>query len=669
MATETRSRWTLAGIVIVLVASVWFVFGQTVRYDFVNYDDDLYVYDNAIVTNGLTFPGLGWALTYPHARNWHPLTTISHMLDCQFYGLNSAGHHFTNVLLHTIGVVLLFLVLRQMTGTVWRSAFVAALFAIHPQHVESVAWISERKDVLSGIFFMLTLAAYLRYARRPSLARYVTMSILFVGGLMSKPMLVTMPFVLLLLDYWPLNRSQTTEVRSQKSGRKIQIWLRLVAEKIPLFVLSAIAGLITFLIQVRSGALTDPAPLGWRIENAIVSCVTYIWQMLWPAELSAFYPQNALPLWKVAFAFALLVGLTAVVIVQRRRRPYLFTGWFWYLGMLLPVLGIIQVGEQAWADRYTYLPHIGLYLGVAWLIVDLTAGLRYRREIVGALAVLVLGASLCLARVQTSFWRDSETLWTRALEVTTGNHLAHNNVGVLLSKRGQLDQALQHFETALAIRSQNRTSRYDLSQALYHTNIAGVLRRKSRVDDAISHAQKALELQPNYGYGFSTLAGALMDKGRIDEAIPLYREAAEIYRADPEIEVNLATALLQKGMDEEAVIHFEKALSFDPNNLMALNNLAWVYATSLNPSLRHGAKAVALAERGVRIAGTENPFYLHKLAAAYAEAGDFTKALAVADRALKLAAEQSNPGLAAELQRNIDVYRTNSPLRDTRRPK
>lgn len=667
MPTETRSRLTLAGIMIVLVACVWFVFGQTIRYDFVNYDDDLYVYDNPIVINGLSLIGVRWAFAYPHARNWHPLTTISHMLDCQFYGLNAGGHHFTNVLLHSVSVLLLFLLLRQMTASLWRSAFVAALFAIHPQHVESVAWISERKDILSGIFFMLTLAAYVRYVRRPSLARYVMMSILFVAGLMSKPMLVTLPFVLLLLDYWPLNRGQRSEISDQRS--ETQIWLRLTAEKIPLFVLSVVAGLITFLIQVRGGALTDPAPLSWRVENAIVSCVTYIWQMLWPAKLAAFYPQNALPLWKISFAIAVLFVITAVVIVQRRKRPYLFTGWFWYLGMLVPVIGIIQVGEQAWADRYTYLPHLGLYVGLTWLIVDLTAGLRYRREILGAVAAILLGGLICVARVQASYWRDSETLWMRALDVTSGNHVAHNNMGVLLGKRGQLDQSLQHYEASLAIRSHNRTSRYDLSQAIYHTNIAGILRRKNQVDEAISHAQKALELQPNYGYGLSTLAGALMDKGRVDEAIPLYRQAAEIYRGDPETEINLASALLQKGMDEEAVIHFEKALSFDSNNLTALNNLAWIYATSLNPSLRNGPKAVTLAEHAVRVSGAGNPLYLHKLAAAYAESGDFSKALAVADRALKLAAEQSNAGLVAELQRNIILYRTNSPLRDARRPK
>jgi tetratricopeptide (TPR) repeat protein len=669
MATGTRSRWTLAGVVIVLVAGVWLVFGQTVRYDFVNYDDDLYVYDNAIVTKGLTWPGVRWAFTYPHARNWHPLTTISHMLDCQFYGLNAGGHHFTSVLLHSISVLLLLLLLRSLVSSVWSSAFVAALFAIHPQHVESVAWISERKDVLSGMFFMLTLATYVRYARRPSLARYVTMSILFVGGLMSKPMLVTVPFVLLLLDYWPLNRGQRSDVTGQKSAGEIQVWLRLIAEKIPLFVLSAVAGLITFLIQVRGGALTDPAPLGWRIENAIVSCFIYVWQMLWPANLSAFYPQNPLPLWEVALAFAFLVGVTAVVIALRRRRPYLFVGWFWYLVMLAPVVGVIQVGEQAWADRYTYLPHLGLYLGVTCLIVDLTEGLRHRRAIAGACTVLVLGAFLCLARLQTTYWRNSESLWTRALDVTSGNHVAHNNLGVLLGRRGQVDQSLQHFEAALAIRLQHRTPRYDLSQAIYHTNIADVLRKKGQVDDAIRHAQTALALQPNYGYGLSTLAGALMDKGRVDEAIPLYRQALEIYRADPETEVNFAAALLQKGMSEEAVAHFEKALSFDPNNLKALNNLAWVYATSPDPSLRNGPKAVALAERAVRISGVENPFYLHKLAAAYAEAGDFSQALAVAERALQLATDQTNPGLAAELQRNIEVYRTKSPLRDMRRPK
>jgi tetratricopeptide (TPR) repeat protein len=676
MPSKTQSRCTIAGIIIVLLAIVWVVFAQIRHYDFVNFDDDLYVYNNTIVKHGLTLPGAKWAFTDSHARNWHPLTTISHMIDCQLYGLNAGRHHLTNVGLHSAGVVLLFLVLLQITNAIWRSALVAALFAIHPQHVESVAWIAERKDVLSGVFFMLTLIAYVHYARRPSVMRYVAMSILFICGLISKIMLVTLPFILLLLDYWPLGRF--AQPMSKESKAPSQHWWdrqsparRLFIEKTPLLAFSAAAGVVTFLIQVYAGTLSDPLPLPWRIGNALVSYITYIWQMIWPAGLAALYPhpENQLPFWKVTFALVALLAVTAVAILRRRKNPYLFVGWFWYLVMLIPVIGIIQVGAQGWADRYTYLPHIGLYIAVIWLGADLISRVPYRRPIAIAIAVLVLGAYISIARLQASYWKGSESLWTRALDVTAGNHLAHNNLGTVFNDRGQLDQALQHYEAALESRARYRTFRHDFWLALYHANIASVLRQKGKLDEAIMHCREALELQPNYGIALSNLADALSAKGQIDDAIALYRKALEIYRGDPETETNLAMALLKKGMDEEAIQHLEAALRFDPRFLTALNNLAWLHATSGNPSIRNGTKAVMLAEQAVRLSGGKNPLYLHKLAAAYAEAGDFSKALAVGDSALKLATEEGNSALARELQRNIDIYRTNSPLRDARRPR
>jgi tetratricopeptide (TPR) repeat protein len=676
MASQAQPRWTITAVCVLLVAITWIVFGQARRFEFVNYDDDLYVYDNVIVSQGVTWPGVKWAFTSSHARNWHPLTTISHMVDCQLYGRNAGGHHVTNVLLHALNAILLFLVLRNMTGSTWRSAFVAALFAIHPQHVESVAWISERKDVLSGLFFILTLAAYVRYARHPSTLRYVTMSFLFVCGLMSKPMLVTLPFVLLLLDYWPLGRFAQSTAKKKTVPRaswwdRQSVARKLFIEKIPLLLFSAATCVVTYLIQIHFGALSDPLPLQWRIGSAVVSYATYIWQMLWPAALSPLYPhpEEQLPFWKIAAALIVVLALTVVAIMRRRKNPYLFTAWFWYLGMLVPVIGIVQVGTQGWADRYTYLPLIGLYVGVTWFAVDLTTRFRYRREIGVAMAALVLGFCLWVARQQTSFWKNSESLWTRALAVTTGNHVAHNSLGVLAGQRGRLDDALAHYQAALEIRARSRTFRHDFLLAVYHTNVAGVLRRKSQPDEAIRQAREALELQPNYGQALRTWADALVDKGQFGEAIPIYRQVAEIYRASPEIELSLAGALLHEGMDEEALRHFERALEFDAKSLTALNNLAWLYATNTNPSIRNGSRAVTLAARAVEISGGKNPFYLHKLAAAYAERQDFPNALAVADVAQKLATEEGNTALARELQRNIDIYRTNSPLRDNRRPR
>src|SRR5215831_11152218 len=421
-----------------LVAVTWAVFGQTLTHDFVNFDDHVYVYENPLVIRGVSPEGIIGAFTHTHARNWHPLTTVSHMLDCQLYGLKAGGHHLTNVILHTISVVLLFLVLKQMTDGLWQSAFVATLFAIHPLHVESVAWIAERKDVLSAVFFMLTLAAYTRYARAPSAIRYLLVALLFALGLMSKPMLVTVPFLLLLLDYWPLSRIEThrSEVR-----RRLPTLLK---EKIPFLALSTFSCIATLFAQRQGPSAIDQLPFLWRLENAFVTYVTYVWQMLWPARLAVFYPHpnDRLPLLQVTGALALLVATSLVVISLRRTKPYLVTGWLWYLGMLVPVIGVVQVGEQAHADRYTYLPQIGLYIMIAWTVGDLLVeSTRLRRVLVGVIAAMAVASLGARAFGQTAYWKNSETLWNHALAVTGENDVAHNNLGFLFLRRGELDKA------------------------------------------------------------------------------------------------------------------------------------------------------------------------------------------------------------------------------------
>ncbi len=351
-ASRRSPGWRIiVSVYLFLVAITLAVFGQTIRYDFVNFDDDLYVYNSPAIKAGLTLKGITFAVISQHAGNWHPLTTISHMVDCQLYGLNAGCHHATNVVLHIIAVLLLFQVLRQMTDAPWKSAVVAALFAVHPLHVESVAWVSERKDVLSAVFFFLMLGAYVRYARSTSIRRYLLVTVLFAAGLMAKSMLVTAPVVLIFLDYWPLNK-----IRGQQAGVGRPL-LGLVIEKIPLFVLSAGACVITFVLQKRATGAIPPLPLLWRLENALASYVIYIWKTLWPTRLGVFYPHpnNTLSIGQVIFAVALLVAVTAAATMFRRQRPYLLTGWFWYVVMLFPVIGVIQVGEQGHADRYTYL--------------------------------------------------------------------------------------------------------------------------------------------------------------------------------------------------------------------------------------------------------------------------------------------------------------------------
>jgi len=437
-------RSVVVAICVGLIAIIAIVFGQSVHHGFVNYDDNTYVYENPRITRGLSVDSLRWAFSHVHSSNWHPLTTISHILDCQLYSLDAGGHHLTNCLLHSAATVLLFLVLRALTGATWRSAFVAAIFAVHPLHVESVAWISERKDVLSGVFFMLTLGAYSRYARVPSLPRYLLVAFVFSLGLLAKPMLVTTPFILLLLDYWPLNRFTNRVVIR-----------RLVAEKTPLLLLSAGSCAATLFAQKGIIITTRQLPIWWRVGNALVSYAVYLWQTIWPTRLSAFYPmrEDESELWPVVGALALLIGITTAVIILRRIRPYLFTGWFWYLGMLVPVIGFIQVGVQAHADRYTYLPQIGLGIAAVWGISDLAQWLNLQRTVRFA-AVALIAVLVFLSWRQTGYWRNGETLWTHALSVTNNNEIAHYGLGDIFVRQSQFDKAISEFRATLSIRPQ-----------------------------------------------------------------------------------------------------------------------------------------------------------------------------------------------------------------------
>lgn len=618
IAPQKRSvRWKTICICIALAVLTWAVFGQTLWYDFVNYDDPSYVYQNARITSGLNLANVVWAFTHIHSENWHPLTTITHMVDCQLHGLNPGWHHFTNVLLHVFAVVLLFIALLRMTGALWRSAIVSAVFAVHPLHVESVAWIAERKDVLSAVFFTLTLLAYLHYTRAPSLGRYLTVALLLALGLMSKPMLVTLPFVLLLLDYWPLER---LEAPRSKSGHRLS---RLVLEKIPLIALSAISSAVTFLAQRGAIGWTEQLPVSERITNTLVAYVVYIRQMFWPADLAVFYPhpENRLPVWEVGLALTLLLGITVAALVFRKKAPYFVTGWLWYLGMLVPVIGLLQVGWQGHADRYTYLPQIGLYIAVTWAVADLTRGWRFQRIALSSAAVLTIGALSWRAWLQTSYWRDSETLFTHALAVTSNNDVALNNLGIIFLDRGQLDEA-------------------------------------------ISKLQAAVDLRPENAPAHDNLAKALLKKGQVTEAMVQYRKFLELEPANVEARNTLGTALIQQGHIREAVDQWQEALATQPENGNAASNLAWVFATCPEDSIRDGTRAVELGERALRISVGKIPMIYKVLAAAYAETGRFADAMETAQRGADLATSQGNPGLAAELQSNVALYQSGRPLRD-----
>src|SRR6201993_1342858 len=465
---------------------------------------------------------------------------------------------------------------------------------------------------------MLCLLAYFRYTRAPSVARYLTVAFVVTLGLMSKPMLVTLPFVLLLLDYWPLGR---IEAHRSNNGRQV---LQLVLEKIPLIVLSAVSSIVTFLAQRGAIGWTEQLPVSARISNALVAYLVYIRQMFWPARLAVFYPhpENRLPIWQISLAFILLVGITTAAFVFRKKVRYFVTGWLWYLGMLVPVIGLVQVGWQGHADRYTYLPQIGLYVAVTWAVADLTRSWRFRRIALGGAALVVVGALSWRGWMQTSYWRDSETLFAHALAVTTNNDVALNNLGIIFLDKGQLDEA-------------------------------------------ISKLQAAIDLRPENAPAHDNLAKALLRKGRVAEAMVPYRKFLALQPENVEARNTLGTALIQQGHVRQAIDQWQEALAIEPENGNATSNLAWVFATCPEDSIRDGIRAAELGERALRISGGKIPMIYKVLAAAYAENGRFADAVETARRGADLATIQGNPALAAELQNNIALYQTGKPLRDS----
>jgi tetratricopeptide (TPR) repeat protein len=705
---QSRSG-TVIIIVSCLVAITLIVFGQTIRHDFVNYDDDTYVYQNPQVLHGLTIPGCIWAFTHSHSANWHPLTWISHMLDCQVWGLRPGGHHLTSVLLHAVAAVLLFIVLRRMTGALWRSAFVAALFAVHPLHVESVAWIAERKDVLSGVFFLLTLIAYVYYVGKPgSWERYLLMVGLFALGLMAKPTLVTTPFVLLLLDYWPLRRFSPQPLGKSRHSPAIQsrAW-HLIIEKLPLFLLCAASCVATILAQKSSITVVAGLRLGWRINNALVSYVLYLRELVWPARLAVLYPhpENNLSLWQVSLAVVVLALITTGTFVLRKKRPYLITGWLWYVGMLVPMIGLMQVGFQSRANRYTYLPHIGLYIMAAWGLTDAVASLPTRRRLLSVTGAVILLLLVSLACIQTSYWKDSESLWIHALRVTSNNAVAHNNLGNFYLDNDRVDEALEQYKLSLDISRPfaDQKSKLGLSERAYadaennfglaltkkgrtneavahfervlsrfannpkaHLNMGNVLLNEGKLDEAIVHYRKALMAYPAYADAHFNLGNALVQKAEGDQAIAQYEQTLDIQPNFAEAENNIGIAFLREGSVGQAVAHWDRALHIQPNFFDVLNNLAWVLATFPEDSVRNGSKALALAERARPIVGDSSPGFLRTLAAAFAECGQFDQATRTAERAVELASRQGDTSLSEVLRDDVARYRGNRPLRTER---
>ena len=666
----------------VTILAYWPVTGH----DFVGYDDPRYVTRNEQVQKGFGPGSVEYAFQSDDGGNWHPLTWFSHMLDVELFGTDPAGHHASNAAYHVLATVLLFLVLQSWTGAPWRCAFVAGAFALHPLHVESVAWVAERKDTLSAVLWMLTFAAYGWYARRPRLDRYLLVFVTFAVGLMSKPMLVTLPLVLLLLDHWPLRRVvlDPGSDRWKKNG-----WL--VLEKLPLLGLSATASYIAVAMQESQGAVmaTTVIDLGARVSNALLSYVTYLAKAFWPFQLAVFYPHpvSIPPVEWLASLFVLTV-VSVFALALLRQRPYLAVGWFWYLGTLVPVIGLVQVGAQAMADRYTYIPLIGIFIVLAWGAADLF-GTRLRARSLILCGSLVLALWWVGTRAQLRHWENSEALYTHAIAVTTDNFMMHHNLGVILEDQGRLDEAISHYRAAVRANGW-RPSRLNLgvllarqgnhaeaiehyraalqsnpNDSMMHNSLANSLVATGAIDEALEHFRASVRLNPRNYHAQSNYALNLVRAGRPKEAISAARAALQVNPRYAQAHNVLGMALAKTGRPQEAIAAYRDALRFIREWPPPMRRLAWLYATYPEDAVRSGEEAVRLASRASSRTGNRNAEILDTLAAAFAETGDFTQAVAVAERALAAARASGNGPLAGEVEGRIELYRRGQPFRDS----
>jgi protein O-mannosyl-transferase len=768
--------WLLATLLaLATIALYW----PATSHDFVNFDDDRYVTDNPRVQAGLSWEGVKSAFVDPVCSNWQPLTVLSHMLVCQAVGLKAAGHHLANVLLHALNAMLVFALLQQMTGARWRSLLAAALFAVHPLRAESVAWVAELKDVLSGCFGLLALWSYARYVQvrsaecgvrstgkakgdagkakglrlnakvghetvsatlnsQPSTlspvekakglrlkakvsspaedvsrfsfqlsafsfhasAFYLLSLTFFALGLMSKPTLVAWPFIMLLLDYWPLGRFAAATPNSQLATA----W-RLVREKIPFLALAAAASVITFLVQKVGGSLVvnEGLSLSARGGNALISYCRHLQKMFWPTNLAVFYPHPGhWPLEQVLLAGAFLLGTSVLLFVRRRQSPYLLVGWLWFVGMLVPMIGLVQTGGQALADRHTYLASLGLLILAVWGAHELSQRWHY-----GAVAFSVAGCAaivLCMVstRQQLGYWKNSETLFARALQVTQNNYIAHNNLGNALYQKGRIDEAITHYQETLRLQP---------DYALAHNNLGTALYQKGQTDEAIAHYQETLRLNPNYALAHQNLGNALYQKGQIDEAIRQFQEGLRLKPNQAEAHYSFGTILGKAGQTQPAIDEFQEALRLKPGfyqahlalaqtlprvgrlkdaafqmeeflrtcpgtdlaapgnslrelALSTLNDLAWLLATSPQAEDRDGGRAVRFAERACDMTQYQQTIMVGTLAAAYAETGRFPEAVATAQKAINLATQEGDPALLARNRELLDLYRAEKPFHE-----
>jgi tetratricopeptide (TPR) repeat protein len=667
MFTAKPTKNQLAALICLALAVVTTaLYLPIIHHDFVNFDDDDYITNNSHVQAGLTRAGVIWAFQTGAAANWHPLTWLSHMLDCQLYGLYPGGHHSTNLIFHVANTLLLFLWLRQITGALWRSAMVAALFAWHPLHVESVAWAAERKDVLSTFFWMLTLITYTCYAHRvagdgwqvtrtdstptpatrnPSLFYWLAL-LFFACGLMSKPMVVTLPFVLLLLDFWPIQRFNRLTLP------------RLLLEKLPFFAFTLAASVVTYFVQTSGRALWSPAGLTFssRVANALWAYERYISKTFWPVDLSIYYPHPYHWPAGLAMGAAFLLAMWSGLFLWRaHQNPYLLVGWFWFLGTLVPTIGLVQVGSQSMADRYMYIPGIGLFILVVWGIDDFLNWRPHWRRIVTLAGSAALAGCLVGTQVQLSYWQNSIQLFRHAIEVTTDNFVAYTCLGETLRDLGMKKEALMLCAEAVRIAPNSPVAQYNYGMALLQSQ---------QLDEAIEHLEAAVRLAPCNSEILYNLGLVLLLHDKPDEAAR-YFNAALVERPDfAEAQRRLAQTLSQQFKSKEAIFHYRAALRLKPDFADALNELAWILATAPDSTLRSGAEAVPLAKRACELTKNWQAAFLTTLSAAYAEAGQFPDAIVAAQRAGRLAQLAGQKKIAEQDEEMLKLYQAGHPFRE-----
>jgi protein O-mannosyl-transferase len=679
-----KARPRLIGLLLALVTLL--VYLPVTRHGFLNYDDNDYVTENPAVQNGLGWAAIQWAFTTQHAGNWHPLTWLSHTNDCSLFGLNAGAHHVVNVLFHAANAALLFGLLLRLTGALWPAAFVAALFAWHPLHVESVAWIAERKDVLSTFFALLTLLAYTRYAQKhgagdkdradngttrenkiqnPASLFYWLALGFFALGLMAKPMLVTLPFVMLLLDYWPLGRIAECGVRSanlrnatRPSTLNPQLSTLLV-EKWPFFLLTAVSCGVTVITQRNAEGIIplEDFPAVSRLENVPTAYARYLLKTIWPANLAVIYPLSPnISSLALVTSLAILISLSVAAGLACKRSPYFPVGWLWFLGTLVPVIGLVQVGIAALADRYTYFPLVGVFIAVAFAARDLANRFSVPKPAVATAAFLALAACLVLTERQLRYWHDSESLFRHALAVTKDNGMAHLNLGTVFQETGRLNEALAEYRAAA-----RRLPGY----FHVHNNLGSVLDDLGRPEEALAEYRLTLQLRPNLPAVHEGIGIVYAELGRFAEAMNEFTNAAQLDPAYSWPYFQMGQVLLKQGRDPEAMEKFRAALRIDPDNFQILAHVARVLAADENPAVRDGQTALAYAVKANILSDGSRSFVLDALGMACAEAGHFDDARKAAEKAIALAAAAGRQSDVASMQQRLEFYRNLQPWRES----